>query len=51
MLCDAWFDLITADRGREFVWALLEALVGELPLAALCFWIAFEVSEVASAPR
>jgi len=33
----------------EFGWALLFALVGELPLAALCFWIAFEVSEVVGA--
>jgi len=49
LLCDAWFDLVTAEPGREFGWALLFALVGELPLAALCFWIAFEVAEVAGA--
>jgi hypothetical protein len=46
LLCDAWFDLVTAHPGRELRWALLEALLGELPLAALCFWIAFEVSEI-----
>jgi len=49
LLCDAWFDLVTAQPGREFAWALLFALVGELPLAALCFWIAFEVGEVVGA--
>jgi hypothetical protein len=49
LLCDAWFDLVTAQPGREFWWALLFALVGELPLAALCFWIAFEVGEVVDA--
>jgi hypothetical protein len=49
LLCDAWFDLVTAQPGREFGWALLFALVGELPLAALCFWIAFEVGEVVGA--
>jgi hypothetical protein len=49
LLCDAWFDLVTAEPGREFGWALLFALVGELPLAALCFWIAFEVGEVVGA--
>jgi len=43
LLCDAWFDLTTAGRG--FDWALAEALGAELPLAALCFWVAFEVSE------
>jgi hypothetical protein len=56
LLCDAWFDLTTSGRG--FYWALAEALGAELPLAALCFWVAFEVSEViglaaasAAAPR
>jgi hypothetical protein len=44
LLCDAWFDLTTSGSG--FYWALVEALFAELPLAALCFWIAFEVSEV-----
>jgi hypothetical protein len=43
LLCDAWFDLTTSGRG--FYWALSEALGAELPLAALCFWVAFEVSE------
>jgi hypothetical protein len=43
LLCDAWFDLTTSGRG--FYWALAEALGAELPLATLCFWIAFEVSE------
>ena len=49
LLCDAWFDLVTARPGREFYSALLFALVAELPLAALCFWIAFEVGEVVDA--
>ncbi len=43
LICDAWFDLTTSGRG--FYWALAEALGAELPLAALCFWLAFEVSE------
>ena len=44
LLFDAWFDLTTSGSG--FYWALAEALGAELPLAALCFWLAFEVSEV-----
>ena len=44
LLCDAWFDLTTAG-GRSFHWALAQALVAELPLATLCFWLAFEASE------
>ena len=43
LLCDAWFDLTTSGSG--FYWALAEALAAELPLAALCFWVAFEASE------
>ena len=43
LLCDAWFDLTTSASG--FYWALAEAVGAELPLAALCFWLAFEVSE------
>jgi hypothetical protein len=43
LLCDAWFDVTTSGRG--FYWALAEALGAELPLATLCFWLAFEVSE------
>jgi hypothetical protein len=49
LLCDAWFDTVTAGAGRDLGWALLEALVGELPLAVLCFWIAFEASVRVSA--
>jgi hypothetical protein len=49
LLCDAWFDLVTAAPGRDFAWALVSGLAGELPLAALCFWIAFEVGEVTDA--
>jgi hypothetical protein len=42
LLCDAWFDLITAGAGREFRWALGEALAAEIPLAILCFWMSHE---------
>ncbi|HEY7017685.1 MAG TPA: hypothetical protein VH297_04385 [Gaiellaceae bacterium] len=49
LLCDAWFDLVTAQPGRDFHWALVFALFGELPLAVLCFWIAFEVGQVVGA--
>ena len=42
LVVDAWFDLTTSSSGRGFYWALTFALLGELPLAALCFWIAVE---------
>jgi hypothetical protein len=49
LLCDAWFDVLTAKPGSDLAWALAFALLAELPLAALCFWIAFEVVEVVDA--
>lgn len=43
LLCDAWFDVLTSSGSHQAGIALLEALAGELPLAALCFWIAWNV--------
>ena len=40
LLCDAWFDLLTARAGGELAEAVVEAAVAELPLAVLCFWLA-----------
>lgn len=49
LVCDAWFDVVTAQPGSDLAWALAFALMAELPLAALCFWLAFEVGEVVGA--
>ena len=51
LLCDAWFDTVTSQPGSELAWAAAEALVAELPLAAFCFWIAFDAESVAMARR
>ena len=52
LLCDAWFDLVTASPGRDVQWALLFAVFAEVPLAALCFWIAVDSDRaLASAAR
>jgi hypothetical protein len=45
LVCDAWFDVMTAGTGRSLHWAIVEAFVAELPLAILCFWLAFEATE------
>src|SRR4051794_32478048 len=42
LVCDAWFDLMTARAGGELLEAALEAALAELPLAALCFWLAVD---------
>jgi len=51
LLCDAWFDTLTSQPGTELAWAAVEALVAELPLAAFCFWIAFDSEAVEVALR
>src|ERR671935_163084 len=41
LLCvDAWFDVTLEAGGRHLVSAVLEAALVELPLAAICFWVA-----------
>jgi len=40
LLVDAWFDLVLESHS-ELVWAVLFAVCAELPLAVLCFWIAY----------
>ncbi len=37
LLCDAWFDVLTASTGTERMVAIVLALAAELPLAVLCF--------------
>src|SRR6185437_4810366 len=36
LICDAWFDVVTSIGGNDWVEAVLEALLAELPLAAVC---------------
>jgi len=40
LLADAWFDIVLESHS-ELRWAVLFAVFGELPLAAVCFWIAY----------
>jgi hypothetical protein len=46
LLIDAWFDVMTAPGTSDLVVALLTALLGELPMAALCLWTARNVDRV-----
>jgi hypothetical protein len=41
LLCDAWFDTLTATTRTEVVVSVVEAVAAELPLAAICFVIAW----------
>jgi hypothetical protein len=46
LVCDAWFDLLTSRPGSELLESSLLAVAGEVPLAALCFWIALDAERV-----
>ncbi|MDX6484854.1 MAG: hypothetical protein QOF43_7 [Gaiellaceae bacterium] len=45
LLSDAWFDVVTSGPGERLE-AVLQAVFGELPLAALCGLIVFNVERV-----
>ena len=40
LVCDAWFDCVTARGTKQLVMSLLLAVLAELPLAIVCIWIA-----------
>lgn len=40
LTCDAWFDVMLSWGSGEFAWSVVTALLGELPLAGLCFFVA-----------
>jgi hypothetical protein len=42
LCCDAWFDIVTSQRGGERWEAVAEAVFVELPLAALCGFIVYD---------
>jgi hypothetical protein len=49
LVCDAWFDIVTSQGGGERWEAVAEALLGELPLAALCAFIVYDVESFLAA--
>jgi hypothetical protein len=40
LVCDAWFDILSAHGSGERLRAVLIAVLAELPTAAVCVWIA-----------
>jgi len=43
---DAWIDVTTAQAGEQLAWAIAQALLIELPLAAFCLYVAFRSERV-----
>jgi hypothetical protein len=46
LVIDAWFDVVTAPHDTDLLVAALTAVLGELPLAAMCLWVALHVDRV-----
>jgi len=46
LLVDAWFDTTTSANASAMTEALLFALLAELPMSAICFWIAHHAEEI-----
>ena len=44
LLADAWFDITLSSGGASRMGAVAEALVSEIPLALLAFWIAADTA-------
>src|SRR5205085_1289082 len=44
LVADAWFDIVLESRSNDLELAVVEAVLAELPLALVCFWIAYVTS-------
>jgi hypothetical protein len=47
LTADAWFDVLTTPGGWDLVEAVAMSVLAELPLAAICFWLAWHSQEFA----
>ena len=47
LTCDAWFDITTASGQKDTLEAIASAVLVELPLAALLFWVAYRLLRAA----
>ncbi|HEX6703107.1 MAG TPA: hypothetical protein VF101_20450 [Gaiellaceae bacterium] len=51
LCCDAWFDVLTSRGLADVAQALASAIFIELPLAALCFWMARNLARAVEVAR
>ena len=51
LCCDAWFDVLTSRGVSDIAQAAASALFIELPLAALCFWMAHNLAHAIEVAR
>jgi hypothetical protein len=46
LVVDAWFDIVTSEEGTHLMFAVLSAVLAELPLAIICAWVAVNAERV-----
>jgi len=46
LAADAWFDVLTIPAGWDEIQAIAMSVFAELPLAAVCFWLAWHSEEM-----
>jgi hypothetical protein len=51
LVCDAWFDVLTSRGTSDVAQAIVSALLIELPLAVVCFWIASNIARAVEIAR
>lgn len=51
LVCDAWFDVLTSRGVSAVAQAVASAVLVELPLAALCFWMARNLAHAVEIAR
>ena len=51
LVCDAWFDVMTSRGTKDVAQAVASALLVELPLAGLCFWVARNIARALEVVR
>jgi hypothetical protein len=51
LCCDAWFDVLTSRGTSDIAQAIASAVLVELPLAALCFWMARNLAHAVEVAR
>ncbi len=42
LVCDAWFDVVTSQGATEILEAVAEAVLAEIPLAAVCAFVVYD---------
>jgi hypothetical protein len=51
LVCDAWFDVLTSHGISDAAQAVALALLVELPIAVLCFWMARNLADAVEVSR